>query len=170
MSERCLAVNHGQPGVLLTLFAVRSRRHSYHSQADSAGSIPVTRSIREDSCSRTELVDFDSLGICVSGHARATLGHRYPHLDTHASVSEGRSACSVMFPSYPFSGSSNPPKSCISHKLRARCERAQLRRREGTRPVIPANRVPGDLVPPAHSSASHHNRSMAYSEHPEVWS
>src|ERR1035437_9076703 len=24
MSERCLAVNHGQPGVLLTLFAVRS--------------------------------------------------------------------------------------------------------------------------------------------------
>jgi hypothetical protein len=36
MSERCLAVNHGQPGLLLTLFAVRSRRHSYHSQADSA--------------------------------------------------------------------------------------------------------------------------------------
>jgi hypothetical protein len=37
MSERCLAVNHGQIGVLLTLFAVRSRRHSYHSQADSGG-------------------------------------------------------------------------------------------------------------------------------------
>jgi len=50
MSERCLAVNHGQPGVLLTLFAVRSRRHSYHSQADSAGSIPVTRSTREKRC------------------------------------------------------------------------------------------------------------------------
>jgi len=54
MSERCLAVNHGQPGVLLTLFAVRSRRHSYHSQADSAGSIPVTRSKREKRCSTSE--------------------------------------------------------------------------------------------------------------------
>ena len=54
MSERCLAVNHGQPGLLLTLFAVRSRRHSYHSQADSAGSIPVTRSTREKRCSTSE--------------------------------------------------------------------------------------------------------------------
>src|ERR1035437_9338141 len=54
MSERCLAVNHGQPGVLLTLFAVRSRMHSYHSQADSAGSIPVTRSTREKRCTTSE--------------------------------------------------------------------------------------------------------------------
>jgi len=54
MSERCLAVNHGQPGVLLTLFAVRSRRHSYHSQANSAGSIPVTRSKPEKRCSTSE--------------------------------------------------------------------------------------------------------------------
>ena len=30
--------------MLLTLSTVRSRRHSYHSQAESAGSIPVTRS------------------------------------------------------------------------------------------------------------------------------
>jgi hypothetical protein len=44
MNERCLAVNHGQPGVLLTLFAVRSRRHSYHSQADNVSPTPVTRS------------------------------------------------------------------------------------------------------------------------------
>jgi hypothetical protein len=51
MSERCLAVNHGHSGVLLTLFAVRSRRHSYHSQADSAGSIPVTRFTRKSGCS-----------------------------------------------------------------------------------------------------------------------
>jgi len=36
--------------MLLTPSAVRSRRHSYHSQADSAGSIPVTRSTREKRC------------------------------------------------------------------------------------------------------------------------
>ena len=42
--------SHGQIGMLLTLSAVRSRRHSYHSQADSAGSIPVTRSTREKRC------------------------------------------------------------------------------------------------------------------------
>jgi hypothetical protein len=37
MSERSLAGTHGQTGVALTLSTVRSRRrHSYHSQADSA--------------------------------------------------------------------------------------------------------------------------------------
>jgi hypothetical protein len=51
MNERCLTVNHGQTGVLLTMFAVRSRRHSCHSQADSAGSIPVTRFTRKSGCS-----------------------------------------------------------------------------------------------------------------------
>jgi hypothetical protein len=50
MSKRSLADSHGQSGILLTLMPVRSRRHSYHSQADSAGSIPVTRSTREKCC------------------------------------------------------------------------------------------------------------------------
>src|SRR5450759_3543330 len=54
MNERSLTDSHGQAGVLLTLSAVRSRRHSYHSQADSAGSIPVTRSKREKRCSTSE--------------------------------------------------------------------------------------------------------------------
>jgi hypothetical protein len=40
ISERALTDSHGQTGTLLTLFAVRSRRHSYHSQADSAVPIP----------------------------------------------------------------------------------------------------------------------------------
>src|SRR5450759_1602566 len=38
--------------MLLTMSAVLSRRGSYHSQADSAGSIPVTRSRREKPCDR----------------------------------------------------------------------------------------------------------------------
>jgi len=54
MSERSMTDSHGQPGILLTLSSVRSRRHSYHSQADSAGSIPVTRSKREQRCSTSE--------------------------------------------------------------------------------------------------------------------
>src|ERR1019366_7695421 len=55
MSERSLADNHGQIRILLTLPAVRLRGHSYHSQADSAGSIPVTRSTRENCCHSYEL-------------------------------------------------------------------------------------------------------------------
>src|SRR5665647_2857993 len=47
MSERSLTDSHGQIGMLLTLSAVRSRRHGYHSQAHSAGSIPVTSSTFE---------------------------------------------------------------------------------------------------------------------------
>src|ERR1035437_7647347 len=54
MSERSMTDSHGQPGILLTLSSVRSRRHSYHSQADSAGSIPVTRSKHEQRCSTSE--------------------------------------------------------------------------------------------------------------------
>ena len=53
------------------------------SQADSAGSIPVTRSTREKCCSISELEGSSSLLICVSVHARATLGHRYPHPGTY---------------------------------------------------------------------------------------
>jgi hypothetical protein len=47
ISERSLTNSHGQKGMLLTLSAVRSGRHSYHSQAESAGSTPVTRCTRE---------------------------------------------------------------------------------------------------------------------------
>src|ERR1035437_5200332 len=54
MSERSMTDNHDQTGTLLTLSSVRSRRHSYHSQADSAGSIPVIRSKREQRCSTSE--------------------------------------------------------------------------------------------------------------------
>jgi hypothetical protein len=98
-------------GIQGTLQAARGREtrsepstnpmSSNSSQADSAGSIPVTRSIRERRCSRGEFEDSSSPLICDSVHARATLGQRYPHLDTHPSVSEGRSACSVMFSSCP---------------------------------------------------------------------
>jgi len=62
ISERSLTDSHGQSGMLLTLSAVRSRRHSYHSQADSAGSIPVTRSTHEKRC-RTMQSDAISLWI-----------------------------------------------------------------------------------------------------------
>jgi len=48
MSERSLTDSHGQVGVLLTVSFVRSCRHSYHSQADNAGSIPVTRHTQKD--------------------------------------------------------------------------------------------------------------------------
>ena len=46
--------SHGRIGMILTLYPVRSRRHSHDSQADSAGSIPVTRSILEYPCSTIE--------------------------------------------------------------------------------------------------------------------
>jgi hypothetical protein len=54
ISERYLADTHGQIGMFLTLSAVRPHGRSYHSQADSAGSIPVTRSTREKRCSTSE--------------------------------------------------------------------------------------------------------------------
>jgi hypothetical protein len=57
MSERSLEETHGQMGMLLTLSAVRSRGHRLHSQADSAGSIPVTRSTREKRCSSCGFAD-----------------------------------------------------------------------------------------------------------------
>ena len=57
----------------------RTRWDKNSSQADSAGSIPVTRSIREKCCSRTELEDSRSLPLCVSGSGT---GHCGPHLST----------------------------------------------------------------------------------------
>jgi hypothetical protein len=61
---------------------VRSCRDSYHSQADSAGSIPVIRSTREKRCSRTVFENYRSYRIRVSVLAQATLGHTHPHLGT----------------------------------------------------------------------------------------
>jgi hypothetical protein len=58
MSERSLAGTHGQSGVALTLSAVRSGGHSLHSQADSAGSILVTRSKCENHCRTIKLDTF----------------------------------------------------------------------------------------------------------------
>jgi hypothetical protein len=72
----------------------------------------------------------------VSVVAGTTLGHTYPHLDTHPSVSEGRSACSVMFSGCSVPRSSNVTRG-VSPQVRARCERAQLQRREESPPVIP---------------------------------
>jgi hypothetical protein len=113
MSERCLAVNHGQPGVLLTLSAVRSRRHSYHSQADSAGSIPVTRSMLEYRCNRTVFDKFSSLPNPCFGPRP---GHSGPHLSTprHSPFSfRGRSACSVIFSGCSVFRSSNVTRACL---------------------------------------------------------
>jgi len=88
---------------------------SSSSQADSAGSIPVTRSMLEYRCSRTVFENSRSLPDHVSVLARATLGHTYPHLGTHPSASEDAQlvpSCSpaVCSPVLPTS-----PKGCPRH-------------------------------------------------------
>src|SRR5450759_5022128 len=75
---------------------------SSSSQADSAGSIPVTRSMLEYRCSRTVFENSRSLPDHVSVQARATLGHTYPHLGAHPSASEDAQlvpSCSPAVPS-----------------------------------------------------------------------
>ena len=69
-------------------------------------------------------------------HARATLGHRYPHPGTHPQASEDAQLVPSCSPAVRFSGSSKVTQG-VSPQVRARCERAQLQRREETRPVIP---------------------------------
>jgi len=88
------------------------------SQADSAGSIPVTRSTREKRCSRTELEALRPLPMRVSG-PRA--GHFGPHLSTplHSPFRfRGRSACSAKF-----SGCSVLPSSNLTEACLRKCER-----------------------------------------------
>jgi hypothetical protein len=85
---------------------------SHSSQADSAGSIPVTRSTHERCCSRTELEDSSSLRICVSVQAQATLGHTYPQFRTHPSASQD----AQLIPSSPpvrFPGLPTSPGECL---------------------------------------------------------
>jgi hypothetical protein len=129
----------GQPRsvrTLLTLSAVRSRRHSYHSQADSAGSIPVTRFTREQRCSTIELGDSSFPLIRVLGPCS---GHYGPHISTVQDSSFSftrRSAYSVMFSGCSVPRSSNVTRG-VSPQVRARCERARLQRREESPPVIP---------------------------------
>jgi hypothetical protein len=112
------------------------------SQADSAGSIHATRSTHEKCCSSTEFEAFSSGERVFSVHAWATLGHTFPPCHS-PSVFHGRSPLSILFSGCPivrFSGSSNLTQVVTPPQLRARCERAQLRRREETRPVIPSMR------------------------------
>jgi len=79
ISERSLTDNQGQIGMLLTLSAVRSRRHSYHSQADTAGSIPVTplhtrKTLQQNRAGRSSSLPMRVPGPCA--------GHFGPHLST----------------------------------------------------------------------------------------
>ena len=74
---------------------------SNSSQADSAGSIPVTRSTHEKRCSRIELENSSPPPICVSVPCS---GHCGPQISTprdSPSNFRRRSACSVMFPGCP---------------------------------------------------------------------
>ena len=73
MNERSLADSHGQVEVLLTLSSVPSRRPSYHSQADSAGSIPVTRPAHEKRCNRSESGVISRLGTAARRAAHVQL-------------------------------------------------------------------------------------------------
>jgi hypothetical protein len=109
------------------------------SQADSAGSIPVTRSMLEYCCSRTAFGNSRSLPSLSFG-PRA--GHFGPHSSTPRDSLfrfRGRSACSVVF-----SGLfGSPVFQChpgVSPQVGARRERAQLQHRAGTRPVITCTR------------------------------
>src|SRR5450759_5312534 len=106
------------------------------SQADSAGSIPVTRSTREKCCSTIELEDSSFLLIRVFSPCS---GHYGPHISTVQDSSFSftrRSAYSVMFSACSVPRSSNVTQG-VSPQVRARCERAQLHRREESPPVIP---------------------------------
>src|SRR5664280_2532418 len=86
---------------------------SNSSQADSAGSIAVTRSTLEYYCSRAV---FENSGLCrirVSVLARATLGHTYPHLGTHPSASEDAQLVPSCSPAVRFSGLPTSPRACL---------------------------------------------------------
>ena len=92
------------------------------SQADSAGSIPVTRSTREKRCSTDELDGSSPPPIRAS---RACAGHCGPHLSTprHSPFRfRRRSACSVML-----SGSPTAPRTCFASRDRGEWARLELR-------------------------------------------
>ena len=83
------------------------------SQADSAGSIPVTRSMLEYRCSRTV---FESSGSLPNPYFGLCLGHCGPQLSTprDSLISfRGRSACSVMFSAVRFTSLPTSPWECL---------------------------------------------------------
>src|ERR1035437_8789967 len=90
------------------------------SQADSAGSIPVTRSTREYCYSRTEFEASQFLRTHVSVHSRATLGHTLPPRHSPFSF---RRTLSLFRHVLRLSGSPvlpTSPKSCLLHNYEAR--------------------------------------------------
>jgi len=108
-----------------------------NSQAGSAGSIPVTRSKREYCYSRVQFEAFSSCGTRVFSPQP---GHFGPHNSTSALTFIYRRTLSLSRHVPRFSGSSNLTQVVSPPQLRARCERAQLRRRKETRPVLPGSR------------------------------
>ena len=72
----------------LLVTSVRSRRQSYHSQADSAGSIPPPSPQAKKCCCRLGNVASNSLLTRVFGPRQGHLG-LHSHLDTHHSLQEG---------------------------------------------------------------------------------
>ena len=79
ISERSLAGTHGHIGALLTLFSVRSGVHSFHSQAECAGSIPSpaphAKCIAAQSDQRAVVLSQSEFSV----HARATGPTRQGH-------------------------------------------------------------------------------------------
>jgi hypothetical protein len=84
--------------------AVFSRRHSYHSQADSAGSIPVTRSTRQNRCQSWDGLQShaDSAGASNTPEGK----HRKAPASLQARLTRGResaAAPSIRLPDLQFS-------------------------------------------------------------------
>jgi len=108
------------------------------SQADSAGSIPVTRSKREKRCSIRELEDSSSLLIrgfgSVLGPLWATLIH-----SSGLILQLQRTLSLFRHVLRPVLRSCNITQG-VYRQVRARCERAHLQRSEETRPVTPCTR------------------------------
>ena len=119
----------------MSLQDTETRWDKNSSQADSAGSIPVTRSMFEYRYSRIRFENsFPLPNQCFGPRP----GHFGPHLSTpqrSPSGFRGRSACSVMFSGCSVPRSSNVARG-VSPQARGRCGRAQLQRREEAAPVI----------------------------------
>ena len=101
---------HSPPGQIRP--RERRSRAVSDSQADSAGSIPVTRSIREKRCSRSALEDFMfSADPCFDPCS----GHRYPHLDTTLEFQKDAQLVPSCSPAVRSPVLPNSPKSCPRH-------------------------------------------------------
>jgi hypothetical protein len=91
INERSLAGTHGHIRAALTLSAVRSRRHSYHSQADSPFSITVTRSTHENAAAQTNLRISVLFSESLWVQEMALRGHRRSHQDRPSGLRKTRS-------------------------------------------------------------------------------